>query len=59
MSTKINVRSPFYLNLTAPTVPVPEFTCSTAFPNGLDNSGFAVDNQGIITSPNPTFFNEY
>lgn len=57
MSTKINVRSPFYLNLTAPTVPVPEFTCSTAFPNGLDNSGFAVDNQGIITSPNPTFGN--
>jgi hypothetical protein len=57
MSTKINVRSPFYLNLTAPTVPVPEFTCTTAFPNGLDNSGFAVDNQGIITSPNPAFGN--
>jgi len=57
MSTKINVRSPFFLNLTAPTVPVPEFTCLTAFPNGLDNSGFAVDNQGIITSPNPTFGN--
>ena len=57
MSTKINVRSPFYLNLTQPTVPVPEFTCSTAFPNGLDNSGFAVDNQGIITSPNPAFGN--
>lgn len=55
MSTKINIRSPFYLNLTVPTVPVPEFTCSTAFPNGLDNSGFAVDNQGIITNPNPAF----
>ena len=55
MSTKINVRSPFYLNLSAPTVPLPEFTCSTAFPNGLDNTGFAVDNQGIITEPNPAF----
>ena len=55
MSTKINVRSPFYLNLTTPTVPVPEFSCSTAFPNGLDNTGFAVDNQGIITSPSPAF----
>ena len=55
MSTKINVRSPFYLNLSAPTVPTPEFTCSTAFPRGLDDTGFAVDNQGIITDPNPDF----
>jgi len=55
MSTKINVRSPFYLNLSAPTVPTPEFTCSTAFPRGLDDTGFAVDNQGIITPPSPTF----
>lgn len=55
MSTKINVRSPFYLNLSAPTVPTPEFSCSTAFPRGLDDTGFAVDNQGIITDPNPDF----
>jgi hypothetical protein len=55
MSTKINVRSPFYLNLSAPTVPLQEFTCSTAFPRGLDDTGFAVDNQGIITAPSPTF----
>ena len=55
MSTKINVRSPFYLNLTAPTVPLKEFTCTTAFPRGLNDTGFAVDNQGIITAPSPTF----
>tara|TARA_R110000787_G_scaffold73308_3_gene163255 strand:+ start:738 stop:2207 length:1470 start_codon:yes stop_codon:yes gene_type:complete len=55
MSTKINVRSPFYLNLSAPTIPTPEFACSTAFPRGLDDTGFAVDNQGIITEPSPDF----
>ena len=55
MSTKINVRSPYYLNLSAPTVPTPEFTCSTAFPRGLSDTGFAVDNQGIVTPPNPDF----
>ncbi len=55
MSQKINVRSTFYLNLSAPTVPLQEFTCSTAFPRGLDNTGFAIDNQGIITPPLPTF----
>ena len=55
MSTKINVRSPFYLNLSAPTVPTPEFTCSTAFPRGLDDTGFSVDDQGIITVPSPTY----
>lgn len=55
MSQKINVRSPFYLNLSAPTVPLQEFSCSTAFPRGLDNTGFAVDNQGVITLPTPTF----
>ena len=30
MSTKINVRSPFYLNLTEPTAPTPLFTCDVA-----------------------------
>ena len=43
MSTKINVRSPFYLNLSAPAIPSREFTCATAFPRGLDDSGFEVE----------------
>ena len=30
MSTKINVRSPFYLNLTEPVKPEPLFTCDVA-----------------------------
>ena len=47
MSTKINVRSPFYLNLSEPVQPVPAFTCDIA---NLKN--FAVDNQGVITAPN-------
>jgi hypothetical protein len=55
MSTKINVRSPFYLNLSAPATPAREFTCATAFPRGLDDSGFAVDNQGVITDPTPDY----
>lgn len=55
MSTKINVRSPFYLNLSAPSIPAREFTCATAFPRGLDDTGFAVDNQGIITDPTPDY----
>ena len=55
MSTKINVRSPYYLNLTEPTVPLREFTCTTAFPRGLDDTGFAVDNKGVITNPTPDF----
>lgn len=48
MSTKINVRSPFYLNLAAPVPPTPTYTCDIA---GL--LGFAVDNKGIITAPHP------
>mgnify|MGYP001164022729 CR=1 FL=1 len=46
--TKINVRSPYYLNLTEPTAPTPDYTCSVA-----DLKGFAVDNQGVITLPEP------
>lgn len=53
MSTKINVRSPFYLNLTEPVKPLPLYSCGTAFPNGADKSVFAVDNAGIITMPEP------
>ncbi len=46
MSTKINVRSPFYLHLVEPSPPLPVFDCTVA---GL--TGFAVDNKGIITLP--------
>lgn len=55
MSRKINVRSPFFLNLDEPVVPLPEFTCSTAFPRGLDDTGFAIDNQGVVTNPSPAY----
>lgn len=48
MSTKINVRSPFYLHLVEPSPPLPDYDCTVA---GL--VGFAVDNQGIITLPSP------
>ena len=48
MSTKINVRSPFYLHLIEPSPPLPAFDCTVA---GL--TGFAVDDQGIITLPSP------
>ena len=50
MSTKINVRSPFYLNLTEPTVPLPLYDCAVA-----NLTGFAVDNQGVITVPSLNF----
>jgi len=46
--TKINVRSPFYLHLVEPSPPLPDFDCVVA---GL--TGFAVDDQGIITLPQP------
>ena len=45
MSTKINVRSPFYLNLVEPTVPDPEFTCSVANIKNL-----TIDQQGQIST---------
>lgn len=46
MSTKINVRSPFYLNLTEPTVPTPTFTCGVANIQNL-----SIDQQGQINQP--------
>ena len=46
MSTKINVRSPFYLNLVEPTVPEPEFTCAVANIQNL-----TIDQQGQISTP--------
>lgn len=46
MSTKINVRSPFYLNLEEPTFVEPTFICDTA---GLTN--LTIDQQGQISTP--------
>lgn len=46
MSTKINVRSPFYLNLTEPSVPEPTFTCEVANIKNL-----TIDQQGQINTP--------
>ena len=50
MSTKINVRSPFYLNLTEPVIPLPEYDCATA-----NLQGFSIDNQGVITQPTAAY----
>jgi len=50
MSTKINVRSPFYLHLTEPQVPLPLYDCYIA-----NLTGFSVDNQGIVTLPSPDY----
>lgn len=47
MSTKINVRSPFFLSLTEPVQTKGVFTCTTA---GLSN--FAVQSSGLINNPN-------
>lgn len=46
--TKINVRSPFFLHLTEPADPLPEYDCTVAA-----LTGFKVDNQGVITLPTP------
>lgn len=46
MSTKINVRSPFYLNLTEPVRPLPTFTCGVANIHNL-----SIDQQGQINTP--------
>jgi len=46
MSTKINARSPFYIEAIEPTVSLGTFTCTTA--NLL---GFAVSSDGTITDP--------
>lgn len=50
MSTKINVRSPFYINVTAPSVPTPLFTCDIANIQGL-----SIDQQGQISTPSLSF----
>lgn len=50
MATKINVRSPFYLNLTEPVEPLPLFTCGIA--NILNLS---IDQQGQINTPSLSY----
>jgi len=46
MSTKINVRSPFYLEIEEPSVPSVALTCDL-----VNLKGLQVDQQGIITLP--------
>lgn len=46
MSTKINARSPFFINYAEPEVPLVELTCSL-----INASGFAVGVEGDITMP--------
>jgi len=50
MSTKINVRSPFYINLTEPQVPLPTFTCGIA-----EIKNLSIDQQGQINQPSLTY----
>ena len=50
MSTKINVRSPFYLNITEPTKTISSFTCEVANIQNL-----TIDQQGQISNPNLDF----
>ena len=54
MSTKINARSPFYLDYSEPTVPTPTFNCvlagATSALSGEANK-FVIDQAGIITEP--------
>ena len=50
MATKINVRSPFYLNLTEPVEPLPLFTCGVAKIKNL-----SIDQQGQINTPSLSY----
>jgi hypothetical protein len=52
MATKINVRSPFYINLTEPEVPLPTFTCGIA---GINN--LSINQQGQINTPSLAIWN--
>ena len=58
MSTKINVRSPFYLSYAEPTVPEPTFSCDIAEPRSISDSTlnqFDINQQGVITKPKLAF----
>ena len=50
MATKINVRSPFYINLTEPEVSLPPFTCGIA---GINN--LSINQQGQINTPSLSY----
>ena len=50
MATKINVRSPFYLNLDEPVRPLPEFTCGIANIQNL-----SINQQGQISTPSLSY----
>ena len=54
MSTKINARSPFYLDFSEPTVPTPTYSCeiakATSSLGGVANQ-FDIDQAGVITLP--------
>lgn len=50
MSTKINVRSPFYLSYSEPTEPSVELTCAL-----INLNNFSVDQFGELTLPNTTY----
>lgn len=45
--SKLNARSPFYINYSTPTAPVVAYDCTVA-----NLTGFAVDQEGVITEPN-------
>ena len=50
MSTKINIRSPYFLAYTEPSIPTPVFDCFIANPRN-----FTINQQGIITLPSLDF----
>ena len=50
MSTKINVRSPYYIDVQEPTRPVVELTCTL-----IALQGFGVDEFGNVVLPNPAY----
>jgi len=50
MSTKINVRSPYYLDVQEPTAPSVELTCAL-----IALQGFAVDEFGNVVLPDPAY----
>ena len=45
--SKLNARSPFYINYSTPTAPTVAYDCTVA-----NLTGFAVDQEGVITEPN-------
>ena len=50
MSTKINVRSPFYISYDTPVAPTPEFVAATA-----ELTNFTVNAEGVVGLPDVTY----